>query len=81
MNIYSEQQCQDEKIIKNFKQLHISLVNTIVEFCKNNNIDIDEFLLTADNFKESIKFGSWHASTDSCLIFENNKDKPFLISI
>lgn len=83
---YKGQECQDDNINKAFKNLHEHLVNEIIGFCKAWNISsVDEFHLSGDNLKDSIKFGSWHPSTDSCLSFYKNSKKynkePYLISI
>ena len=60
------QECQDEQLNSEFSKFHEHLVNEIVQFCRKYNIkDIDEFQLSGDHLYESIKFGTWHASTDS----------------
>ena len=48
MEKYYGQQCQDEVLNKKFRELHHKLVNEIIAFCKENNIEIDEFHLNAD---------------------------------
>ena len=74
--------CKDPKINEAFRNLHEKLVNEVIGFCKAWNISIDEFHLSADGLNESIKYGSWHPCTDSCLVFEkSNQDEPFLFSI
>ena len=60
------QKCQNEEIDEKFRKLHSKLVNEIVTFCKENNIQIDEFSLSADGVRESIKCGKWCPPTDSC---------------
>ena len=67
---YPFQQCQDEYLNQEFRILHKNLVNMVINFCNTHNIIIDEFRLTADELGESIKSGSWQASTDSCLTFD-----------
>jgi len=67
---YPGQQCQDEHLNYKFRRLHLFLVNQVINFCKSNNILIDEFHLNADELEDSIKFGSWQACTDSCLRFD-----------
>ena len=66
------QKCQNEEIDKKFRKLHNKLVNKIITFCKNNDIEIDEFSLSADGVRESIKYGEWCPSTDSCLRFDES---------
>ena len=67
---YPGQQCQDERLNYKFRRLHSFLVNQVINFCKSNNILIDEFHLNADCLEGSIKAGSWQACTDSCLKFD-----------
>ena len=67
---YPGQKCQDENLNKAFRELHTKLVNEIIDFCKEWHINIDKFLLDADELEGSIKFGSWQPCTDSCLRFD-----------
>ena len=66
------QKCQNEEIDEKFKKLHNKIVNQIITFCKENNIQIDEFSLSADGVRESIKFGKWCPPTDSCFRFDES---------
>ena len=65
MKKFPLQICQDEEITNKFRNLHYDIVNKIISFCKENNIDVDEFHLNADELSESIKFGKWESCTDS----------------
>lgn len=67
---YPGQQCQDDLLNQKFKVLHTQIVNAIIQFCKENDIMIDEFNMSADCLEDSIKTGSWQACTDSSLRFE-----------
>jgi hypothetical protein len=67
---YPGQQCQDETLNNDFRALHRYLVNVVIQFCKKNNLVIDELKLNADNLEESIKSATWEPGTDSCLVFE-----------
>ena len=71
------QQCQNESINKEFRKLHESLVNQVIDFCKTHDITIDEFHLNADCLEESIKHGSWNAYTDSSLAFYKMTDEEY----
>lgn len=62
---YPLQVCQDDDMTKKFRDLHYEIVNKIISFCKENNICIDEFHLSADGVKNSIPYGKWQACTDS----------------
>jgi len=68
------QQCQDEALNQKFRDFHKDIVNQIIDFCKNNNITIDEFKLSADSLSGSIKAGSWQSCTDSALTFMKYSD-------
>ena len=62
---YPLQVCQDDDITKKFRDLHYEIVNKIISFCKENNINIDEFHLNADGVRDSIPYGEWTSATDS----------------
>ena len=69
------QQCQDKELNKKFRDLHHELVNRIISFCKENDIVIDDFSLSADHLVEqSIPTGKWQASTDSSFVFMKYSD-------
>lgn len=81
---YFWQTCQDEELNEKFRDFHTKLVNEIISFCKENNIEIDEFSLSADGVLGSIPYGEWQPCTDSCLSFyvEDRRDgKPYLVSL
>lgn len=75
------------KVIKNGKDffielsLHKKIMNEIIDFCKQNKLtDINEFKMSADGLKWSIKNGQWHPSTDSSFNLINDKRKQVLLS-
>ena len=78
--IYPLQKSQDKDLKKKFYNLHVEIVNKVIGFCKENNIQIDEFNIYADGVRDSISFGEWTSVTDSCfrmdesLSNENDKD-------
>ena len=78
--IYPLQKSQDKDLKKKFDNLHVEIVNKVIDFCKENNIQIDEFSIYADGVRDSIPFGKWTSVTDSCfrmdesLSNENGKD-------
>lgn len=62
--------------------LHKEIVNKVIKFCIDYNIEnIDEFQITADGLKESIKEGYWTPYTDSSLSLMNDKGKQVKFSI
>ena len=53
---------------ENVSELHELLVQTVINFCREKNIDeVDEVSFGADGLEDSIKFGKWTPSTDSSL--------------
>ena len=72
---YPMQECQDDEITMAFRNLHHKLVNEIIDFCKNYNIEIDDFHLSADDVSGSIPYGKWQACTDSALTFTKYTDE------
>jgi len=68
------QQCQDEKITMEFRELHKEIVNRIIKFCNDYNITIDEVSMKIYDIDESIPYHSWQASTDSSLTFMKFSD-------
>lgn len=85
-NKFYGQKCQDEHVTNAFRELHSKIIDEVVAFCKENKIDIDEFVLSADGLRFSIYSGTWHPGTDSCFKAYRNVpfrdgEKPFLLSI
>ena len=79
---YSWQQCQDEELNKEFSELHKKIVNEVIAFCKEHNLEIDEFHLGADGVRCSIQYGQWTPATDSSFsIIRNGEEKPVLWSL
>ena len=69
---YPCQECQDDEINSAFRNLHHKLVDEIIKFCKNYNVEIDDFHLNADGVLGSIPYGQWQACTDSALTLSWN---------
>ena len=63
---YPLQIIQDKETTKAFRELHTKLVNEVIAFCKEHNVDANEFWLHADCIDISAEAGSWQACTDSC---------------
>lgn len=68
------QQCQDETITTEFRELHHEIVNKIIKFCNDHNIMIDEVTMRIYDINESIPYHSWQAPTDSALTFMKFSD-------
>mgnify|MGYP003301551061 CR=1 FL=1 len=72
---YSKQVMTVEQI----NELHHTIVQTIIDYCKNKNIkDVEEVHFGVDCLQNSIDFGEWTPCTDSSLSiygYENNEKK------
>lgn len=66
---------------KKFYNLHINIVNQIINFCKENNVQADNLHLSADCLNESIEYGKWCPYTDSSFSLYNNDEETILWSI
>lgn len=78
---YSWQICQDEDINYAFVNLHHEIVDKIVKFCKDHNLEIDEAEITVDGISGSIQYGSWQACTDSTMrLFKDTRSVKDIIS-
>lgn len=81
------QVCQDPDTTKKFRDLHKELVDRVIVWCNENNVNIDEFHLHADGIRESIPYASWQPCTDSGLEMYRNEDleegetDPYLFSM
>ena len=79
---FSYQLCQDKELTEKFRSLHKEILEKIITFCHENNLQISEITLSADGMIDSIKENKWHPSTDSSMTFMVKKEeKPFLMSI
>lgn len=56
---------RDTKLHEAFSELHTRLVNEVIQFCKEHDLEVDEFSLSADGLLGSKKFGEWCPWTDS----------------
>lgn len=68
-------------INEKFNDLHHRLVNDIVSFCKENNIEASSVQFGIDGLESSLEFGSWHPCTDSSFRICNKNDEVICYSI
>ena len=87
---YSFQSCQDIDVTDDFRKLHKDIVNQVIKFCRDHDIEIDNFYLSADGVRSSIPYERWQACTDSSFSMYkfdedhpsmNSEPEPFLWSI
>ena len=75
---YSWQTCQDEELNREFYKLHHSIVNQIIAFCKEHNVEIDDVQLSADGLRSSIEYGEWCPGSDSSLtMYRFDNEHPY----
>ena len=48
-------------------ELHKKLMETLIDFCIANKLNVDTVLFSADELLPSLEYGSWHPGTDSAL--------------
>lgn len=78
-HFYEWDEWQDETLNEKMDYLHRLIMQEIIDFCANNNINAEYVSLDADMLMDSIKVGKWHPGTDSSLAFFD-KDKNAIIS-
>ena len=70
--------CQDEGMNEKFCELHHALVEKIIDFCVENELEIDDVHLDIDNFRDSIRFGQWTAASDSSMtMYRFDDEHPY----
>ena len=87
---YSWQLCQDVDTNDDFDKLHHDLVNMVIKFCRDHDLEMDDFYLSIDGMRGSIPYEKWQACTDSsCSLYQfdekhpnmNSEPTPYLWSI
>lgn len=74
-HFYEWDEWENESLNEKMDYLHRLIMQEIIDFCKRNNIEADIVSLDADHLLDSIKFGKWHAGTDSALVLlDENKE-------
>lgn len=91
--VFENETNRDPKLHEAFSDLHDKMVNDVIKFCKEHNLDVDELHLNIDGIQGSRDWGEWTCSTDSSMsmyVWERDKDgvlahinreKPFLYEI
>lgn len=81
--VFEHQTCHDPNLHNSFSKLHEELVNRVISWCKENNVECDDFSLGIDGIVFSIPYGQWTPSTDSSCSFRvrSNDKKPFLYEL
>ena len=83
---------RDPKLHEDFGKLHKKIVNEVIQFCKEHDLEVDEFSVGADGLLGSKPHGAWCPCTDSHMAmytikkdkggyYSVDRDKPFLYEI
>jgi len=74
--VFSLESNRDPQLHKAFRELHGELVNRVIQFCKEHNLDgAYEFTIGASGLTKSIPEGQWTPYTDSYFIIANINDE------
>lgn len=66
-SIFETETNRDTKLHEAFSKLHEEIVDKVIQFCKEHDLDVDEFVVSADGLLGSKDFGKWTCCTDSCM--------------
>lgn len=91
-SVFETETNRNPELHKAFGELHTKLVNEVIQFCKEHDLDVDEFHLSADGLLGSKQYGQWTCFTDSSMSmyvrkegkdgFEyTDRENPFLYRI
>ena len=90
-SVFESETNRDPELHKAFGELHTKLVNEVIAFCKEHNLEVDELSLGIDGIRGSRDFGEWTCCTDSSMAMNVlvgkgrnayvNREKPFLYEI
>ena len=75
-NVFSRETNRDPKLHEAFSALHEKIVNEVIAFCKEHNLEVDEFCVSADGIRDSRDFGEWTPGTDSTMSMYAVKKNP-----
>ena len=86
-SIFEYEKNRDQKLHEAFDKLHHQIVNLVVAFVKEHDLNVDEFDVHADGLLGSKPFGEWTCATDSSMSMDSVEDgiidrqHPFLYQI
>ena len=93
-SIFETETNRDTKLHEAFSKLHEEIVNKVIQFCKEHDLDVDEFVVSADGLLGSKESGKWTCFTDSYMemrvpkkdeetgmYYVDREGKPFLYEI
>jgi len=90
--VLAEEKNKDPELHKAFRELHKKIVDMVVAFCKEHDLEVDEAYVQINGILGSKKHGEWTCATDSSMgmnsIVEGeegmpyvDRDEPFLYQI
>ena len=65
--VFETETNRDPKLHEDFSKLHHDIVDMVIKFCKDHDLDVEEFSVHADGLLNSKEFGKWTCSTDSSM--------------
>lgn len=66
-NIFMSEKNRDTELHAAFAKLHNRLVDEVIRFCKEHDLNVDEFTLHANGILGSKQEGKWTCHTDSSM--------------
>ena len=90
--VLAEEKNKDPELHKAFRELHKKIVDMVVAFCKEHDLEVDEAYVQINGILGSKDYGEWTCATDSSMgmnsIVEGeegmpyvDRDEPFLYQI
>lgn len=90
--VFTHETNRDTELHMAFRELHTNIVNEVIRFCKEHNLEVDEFVVSADGVRASRDYGEWIFATDSHmemrvgkkdgkLWYVDREETPFLFEI
>lgn len=81
-SIFSDEKNRDAKLHEAFGELHTKIVDMVILFCKEHNLDVDAFEVSADGLLGSREYGKWGPCTDSSMamysVVKTKDNRPFV---
>ena len=73
-SIFESETNRDPELHKAFGQLHHKIVNMVVAFCKEHDLNVDEVSIGIDGILGSKDYGEWTCFTDSSMSMTEIKE-------
>lgn len=91
-SIFTMEKNRDPELHKAFSDLHAKIVDDIIAFCREHNLNVDEANIHVNGILGSREYGEWTASTDSSMYMYDvktdddgwvypDREHPFLFQV